>query len=77
MRLAVGMRSAESVFVTVIVHFQVVGHLLASLLITQHGHVQRMVKLEKFHAWDFTATEYATQAVETAQIGSPLFVVGL
>jgi hypothetical protein len=50
MRLAVGVHSADSVFVTVVVHFQVVGHLLAALAITQHGHVWRMVKLEKFHA---------------------------
>jgi hypothetical protein len=50
MRLAVGVRSADSVFVTVVVHFQVVGHLFTAYAITQHGHVWRMVKLEKFHA---------------------------
>ena len=44
MRLAVGVRIADPVFVTVVVHFQVVGHLLAALAITQHGHVWRMVK---------------------------------
>ena len=47
MRLAVGVRSADPVFVTVIVHFQVVGHLFTAFAITQHGHVWRMVKLEK------------------------------
>jgi hypothetical protein len=47
MRLAVGVRSAESVFVTVIVHFQVVGHLFTAFAITKHGHVWRMVKLGK------------------------------
>jgi ribosomal protein S19 len=50
MRLAVGVRSAEPVFVTVIVHFQVVGHLLAAFAVTQHGRVERMVKLEELHA---------------------------
>jgi hypothetical protein len=39
MRLAVGVRSADPVFLTVIVHFQVVGHLFTALAITQHGHV--------------------------------------
>jgi len=34
MRLAVGVRSAEPIFVTVIVHFQVVGHLLAAFAVT-------------------------------------------
>ena len=42
--------ASDPVFVTVVVHFQVVGHLLAALAITQHSHVWRMVKLEKFHA---------------------------
>jgi ribosomal protein S19 len=64
MRLAVGVHSADSVFVTVIVHFQVVGHLFAAFAITQHGHVWRMVKLEKLHIQDFTVTEYAAQAVQ-------------
>jgi len=64
MRLAVRVRSADPVFLTVIVHFQVVSHLLAALAVTQHGRVQRMLKLEKFHAWDFTVTEYAAQAVQ-------------
>ena len=58
MRLAVGVRSAGPVFLTVIVHFQVVGHLFTALAITQHSHVWGMVKLEKFHALDFTVTEY-------------------
>jgi hypothetical protein len=49
MRLAVGVRSADPVFVTVIVHFQVVGHLFTVFAITEHGRVWRMVKLEKFH----------------------------
>jgi hypothetical protein len=62
MRLAVSVGSADPVFVTVIVHFQVVGHLLASLPITQHGHVQRTVKVEELHARDFTATGFAAQA---------------
>ena len=62
MRLAVGVRSADPVFLTVIVHFQVVGHLFAAFAITQHGHIWRMVKLEEFHAYDFTVTEYAGQA---------------
>src|ERR1019366_1057950 len=48
--LAVGVRSAEPIFVTAIIHFQVVGHLLAAFAVTQHGRVQRMVKLERFHA---------------------------
>jgi ribosomal protein S19 len=64
MCLTVGVQSADSVFVTVIVHFQVVGHSLTAFAITQHGHVWRMVKLEKFHAQDFTATEYAAQGVQ-------------
>jgi hypothetical protein len=64
MRLAVGMRSADPVFVTVVVHFQVVGHSFTAFAITQHRHVWRMVKLEKFHALDFTVTEYAAQAVQ-------------
>ena len=63
-RLAVHVPSADSVFVTVIVHFQVVGHLLAAFAVTQHGRVQRMLKLEEFHAQDFTATEYTAQAVQ-------------
>jgi len=63
MRLAVGVRSADPVFVTVIVHFQVVGHLFTAFTITQHGHVWRMVKLEKLHIQDSTVTEYAAQAV--------------
>ncbi|MGA7926981.1 MAG: hypothetical protein WCA20_13450 [Candidatus Sulfotelmatobacter sp.] len=50
MRLAVGVRSADSVFVTVVVDFQVVGHSLTAFAITQHRHVWRMVKLEKLHA---------------------------
>jgi ribosomal protein S19 len=50
MRLAVGVRSADPVFVTVVVHFQIVGHLFTAFAITQHGHVWRMVKVEKFHA---------------------------
>jgi ribosomal protein S19 len=49
MGLAVGVRSADPVFVTVFVHFQVVGHLFTVFAITQHGHVWRMVKLEKLH----------------------------
>ena len=64
MRLAVGVRSAEPVFVTVIVHFQVVGHLLAAFAVTQHGRVERMVKLEELHAQDFTMTECVAQAVQ-------------
>jgi ribosomal protein S19 len=62
MRLAVRVHSADPVFLTVVVHFQVVGHLLAAFAVTQHGRVQRMVKLEKFHAQDFTVTEYTAQA---------------
>jgi len=49
MRLAVGMHGAQPVFVTVIVHFQIVGHLLAGFAVTQHRHVWRMVKLEELH----------------------------
>jgi len=64
MRLAVGVRSADPVLLTVIVHFQVVGHLFAAFAITQHGHVWRMVKLEKLHVEDSTVTEYAAQAVQ-------------
>jgi ribosomal protein S19 len=64
MRLAVGVRTANSVFVTVVVHFQVIGHSLTAFAITQLGHFWRMVKLEKFHAQDFTVTEYAAQAVQ-------------
>ncbi len=63
MRLAVGVRSADPVFLTVVVHFQVVGHLFTAFAIAQHGHVWRMVKLKEFHAYDFTVTEYAAQAV--------------
>ena len=48
--LLVRVHSAEPVFVTVIVHFQVVRHLFTAFAITQHGYVWRMVKLEKFHA---------------------------
>ncbi len=50
MRFAVGVRGADPVFVTVVVHFQVVCHLFTAFAITQHGHFWRMVKLEKFHA---------------------------
>jgi len=50
MRLAVGVHGADPVFVTVIVHFQVVRHLLAACAVTQHGHVWRMVQLEELHA---------------------------
>jgi hypothetical protein len=50
MGLAVGVPSADPVFVTVIIHFQVVGHLSTALAITQHGHVWRMLKLEELHA---------------------------
>jgi hypothetical protein len=64
MRLAVGVRSADPVFLTVLVHFQVVRHLFTALAITQHSHVRRMVKLETFHIQDFTVTEYAAQAVQ-------------
>ena len=49
MRLAVRVHGADSVLATVIVHFQVVGHLLAAFAITQHDHVERMIKLEKVH----------------------------
>jgi hypothetical protein len=50
MRLAVGVHSTDSVFVTVIVHFfQVISHLFTPFAITQHGHVWRMVKLEELH----------------------------
>jgi len=63
MRLAVGVRSAHPVFLTVIVHFQVVGHLFTASAIAQHGHIERMVKLEKFHAQHFTVTERVAQAV--------------
>jgi ribosomal protein S19 len=48
--LLFGVRSAGPVFVNVIVHVQVVGHSFTAFVITQHGHVWRMVKLEKFHA---------------------------
>src|SRR5580700_4405902 len=34
MRLAVGVRSADPMFVTVVVHFQVVGHLLTAHAVT-------------------------------------------
>ena len=64
MRLAVGVRSADPVFLTVIVHFQVVGHLFTAFAITQHGHVWRMVKMKELRAYDFTVTEYAAQAVQ-------------
>jgi hypothetical protein len=50
--------------VTVVVHFQIVGHLFTAFAITQHGHVWRMVKVEKFHAQDFTVDRYAAQAVQ-------------
>jgi hypothetical protein len=66
MSLAVGVRSADPVFLTVIVHFQVVRHLFTAPAITQHGHVWRMVKLEELHAYDFTVTEYVAQAVQIA-----------
>jgi hypothetical protein len=66
MRLAVGVRCADPVFVTVVVHLQVVGHSLTAFAITQYGYFWRMVKLEKFHAQDFTVTKYAAQA---GQIG--------
>jgi ribosomal protein S19 len=42
-------RSAGPVFVTVIIHFQVVGHLFTAFAIAQHSHTGRMMKLEKFH----------------------------
>ena len=64
MSLAVRVHSADSVVVTVFVHFQVVGHLLAAFAVTQHGRVKRIVKLETFHIQAFTVTEYAAQAVQ-------------
>ncbi len=64
MRLAVGVRSADPVLVIVIIHFQVVGHLFAAFAVTQHGRVERMLKLEELHIQDFTVTEYAAQAVQ-------------
>jgi len=64
MCLAVGVRSANSVFVTVIVHFQVVGHLFTAFVITQHRYVRWVMKLKEFHAPDFTATGFAAQAVQ-------------
>jgi len=50
MRLAVRVESAGPAFLTVVVHFQVVGYLLAALAVTQHGRVQRMLKVEELHA---------------------------
>jgi hypothetical protein len=64
MRLAVRVLSADPVFLTAIIHFQVVGHLLAAFAVAQHGRVERMLKLEELHAWDFTVTEYPAQAVQ-------------
>ena len=49
MRLAVGVDTADPVFVAVIVHFQVVGHLSAAPAITHHKCVCRMMKLEELH----------------------------
>jgi hypothetical protein len=54
MRFAVGVRGAGAVFLTVIVHFYIVCHLLAVLAITEHNHVWRMVKLKELHGLDFT-----------------------
>jgi hypothetical protein len=43
-------RSADPVFLTVVVHFQEVGHLFTAFAVAQYSHTWRMVKLEKFHA---------------------------
>ena len=48
--LAGRVHSANPVFVTVLVHFQVVSHLLAADAVTQHGRVFRVMKLEELHA---------------------------
>jgi hypothetical protein len=47
MGLAVGMPSADSVFVTVIVNFQVVSNPLAVFVITQNGHLSGMMEVEE------------------------------
>jgi hypothetical protein len=47
--LAIGVRSADTVLLTVIVHFQVVGHLLTAFVITQHGQVGWVMKLKELH----------------------------
>jgi hypothetical protein len=69
MRLAVGVRSAAAIFLTVLVHFEVVGHLFTASAIAQHSHVWRMVKLEKFHGWHFTVTDCVAQAVRMLRTG--------
>ena len=51
MGLALGVPSADPVFVTVVVHFQVVGNPLAGFVITQNGHVFGMMQVEELHAF--------------------------
>jgi hypothetical protein len=50
MRLAVRVHSADPVFLTVIIHLQVVRHLVTAFAVAQHGRVERMLKLEELHA---------------------------
>jgi hypothetical protein len=47
--LAIGVRSADTVLLTVIVHFQVVGHFPTAFVITQHCQVWWVMKQEKLH----------------------------
>jgi ribosomal protein S19 len=47
--LAGGMHRAGTLFATVIVNFQVVGHLLAAFMITQNCHVFGMMQAEELH----------------------------
>jgi hypothetical protein len=58
--LAVSVGSADPVFLTVVIHFQVVGYLFEPVAITQHSHVARMVKFEKFYASDIEVSELAS-----------------
>jgi len=44
------MHRAGTLFATVIVNFQVVGHLLAAFVITQNGHLFGMMQMEELHA---------------------------
>jgi hypothetical protein len=67
MRLAVGVRGADPVFVTVVVHFQVVCHLFTAFAITEHSHFWRMVKLEKFQFGSNPV--FCEENGETASIG--------
>jgi hypothetical protein len=50
MYLAGGVHRAGMVFATLLVHFQVVDNPFAPFVITQDGHVFRMMQVEEFHA---------------------------